>query len=110
MRPSTTVFLAASATGRRSTRTRPSPPLSLDHFIQRQRVLSLWRSILRAAYRIPKSSPTRDETIAYARAEFERNKHVSELSQIRYLISTGKAEFDGMQRYIDELAAAAGKG
>ncbi|KAL2402937.1 hypothetical protein ABEF93_006145 [Exophiala dermatitidis] len=103
MRPSTTALLGATRTRTR----RPPPPLSLDHFIQRQRVLSLWRSILRAAYRIPKSSPTRDETIAYARGEFERNRHVEDLSQIRYLISTGKAEFDGMQRYIDELAANA---
>lgn len=77
--------------------------LSLEHFIQRQRVLSLWRTILRSAYRIPRDR--RGETVAYARAEFERNRSVQDLSQIRYLVSTGKVEFEGMQRYIDELAA-----
>jgi hypothetical protein len=41
----------------------------------------------------------------YARNEFERQKNVTDLTQIRYLVSTGKAEFEGMQRYIDELAA-----
>jgi len=84
---------------------RKPPPPSLEHFIQRQRVLSLWRNILRACYRIPKDSEKRTETIAYAKAEFERNKHVADITQIRYLISTGKTEFESMQRYIDELAA-----
>jgi hypothetical protein len=79
------------------------PPLSLDHFLQRQRVISLWRSVVRALYKIPKAH--RDEPMRYARNEFERNKDVSDLSQIRYLISTGKTEFGSMQRYIDELAA-----
>jgi hypothetical protein len=79
------------------------PPLSLEHFVQRQRVISLWRSVVRAIYKIPKAH--RDEPVQYARNEFERHKNVTDLTQIRYLISTGKTEFDGMQRYIDELAA-----
>ena len=109
MRPSARLLLASpSSTGNAvrtsSTRSgRRPPPLSLEHFIQRQRVLGLWRTILRSLYKIPKD--TRGEPIAYARGEFERNKHVSDVSQIRYLISTGKVEFDSMQRYIDELAS-----
>ena len=79
------------------------PPLNLDRFLQRQRAISLWRSIVRALYKIPKAH--RDEPIQYARTEFARHKTVTDLTQIRYLISTGKTEFDGMQRYIDELAA-----
>ena len=39
------------------------------------------------------------------RNEFERNKAVQDIAQIRYLLSTGKTEFDTMRRYIDELAA-----
>lgn len=85
-----------------STRFR-KPPLSLDHFLQRQRVLSLWRDIVRATKRIPPSN-TRNEICQYARQSFENNRSVTDLTQIRYLISTGKTEFDGMQRYIDELA------
>ncbi|KAI9374994.1 hypothetical protein BJX61DRAFT_540268 [Aspergillus egyptiacus] len=81
------------------------PTISLDHFIQRQRVLALWREIIRALNKIP-NSPTRTELRDYARHEIERNRNVTDLQHIRYLISTGKSEFDMMRRYIDEQAAA----
>ncbi|KKK26256.1 hypothetical protein ARAM_003341 [Aspergillus rambellii] len=96
--------------------TRPSklrkPTISLDHFIQRQRVISFWREIVRSLYsdqlnvseEIPKS-PTRDELRDYARHEFERHRNVTDLQHIRYLLSTGKSEFEMMKRYIDEQAA-----
>ena len=38
----------------------------------------------------------------FARAEFERTREVHDIGHIRYLISTGKTQFDGMRRYIDE--------
>lgn len=79
------------------------PILGLDHFLQRQRVIALWREIVRAIYKIP-ASATRVEMRDFAREEFERNRHVEELSQIRYLISTGKTQFDSMRRYVDEQA------
>lgn len=79
-------------------------PLGLEHFLQRQRVLSLWREIVRVINKIPPSS-TRNEMRHYARQSFERNRNVTDLTQIRYLVSTGKTEFEGMQRYIDELAS-----
>jgi hypothetical protein len=79
------------------------PALSLEHFLQRQRVLSLWRSIVRALYKVPKAH--RAEPMQYAREEFERHRDVKDVTQIRYLVSTGKTEFESMQRYIDELAA-----
>ncbi|PGH14707.1 hypothetical protein AJ79_02873 [Helicocarpus griseus UAMH5409] len=72
------------------------PALSLEHFLQRQRALSLWREIVRATNKIPKSS-AREEMRSFARHEFRRNKDVTDL--------TGKTEFDAMRRYIDELAA-----
>ncbi|KIV94440.1 hypothetical protein PV10_02207 [Exophiala mesophila] len=90
---------SAGAAGR--LRNKP-PPLSLDQFIQRQRVLTLWRDIVRSLYKIPANR--RGEPITYARTEFERNRHVQDIQQIRYLISTGKTEFEAMRRYIDELA------
>ncbi|KAJ0419288.1 complex 1 protein-domain-containing protein [Aspergillus carlsbadensis] len=80
------------------------PTISLDHFIQRQRVIALWREIVRALNKIP-NSPTRSELRDYARQEFERHRNVTDLQHIRYLISTGKSEFDMMRRYIDEQAA-----
>ncbi|OAP61787.1 hypothetical protein AYL99_03990 [Fonsecaea erecta] len=90
-----------------SSRFRKSPPLSLDHFIQRQRVLSLYRDILRSLYR-HMSPPQRGESIAYAKGEFTRNKDVQELDKIRYLISMGKAEWDGVRRGVEEMGPARG--
>lgn len=80
------------------------PALSLDHFLVRQRVIHLWRDIVRAIYKIP-PSPMRNEMRAYARGEFERNRNVTDLTQIRYLASTGKTEMETMQRYVYEQAA-----
>lgn len=40
----------------------------------------------------------------FARGEFERNKFVHDLGHIRYLISTGKTQFDSMKRYIEQNA------
>ena len=74
------------------------PPLSLDHFLLRQRVLALYRTIIRACNRIP--SPIREEMQEYTRAEFERQKDVEDLRKIRYLLSTGKAEFDRLMGQI----------
>ncbi|KAF2140914.1 uncharacterized protein K452DRAFT_288319 [Aplosporella prunicola CBS 121167] len=77
--------------------------LGLEHFIQSKRALSLWREIVRALNKIPPSS-TKSELRKFARDEFERNRHVSDITHIRYLISTGKTEFDSMKRYIEEQA------
>ncbi|KAM5355447.1 hypothetical protein ACJ41O_002093 [Fusarium nematophilum] len=87
--------------------TRPGGPrlkqtLSLDQFIQRARVLSLYRTILRGTKRIA-DPVTRAESRKYARDEFERHRNVTDVSHIRYLLSTGKTEWDGMERYIDGM-------
>jgi hypothetical protein len=79
------------------------PVLGLDQFIQRSKTLGLWREILRAVYKIPPSS-TRDEMRRFARGEFEQQRHVTDLQHIRYLVSSGKTQFDAMKRYIDEQA------
>ena len=95
--------VSSSVPARPPLRRAGKPTLGLENFLQRQRVISLWRSVVRALHKIPKAH--RDEPMQYARNEFERHKKVTDLTQIRYLISTGKTEFDSMQRYIDELAA-----
>ncbi|KAJ5949157.1 hypothetical protein N7454_000741 [Penicillium verhagenii] len=86
----------------RSNQTNPLFPPGM--FIQRQRVLALWREIVRALNKIPPST-TRTELHSYARQEFERRRDVTDLQHIRYLLSTGKAELDTMRRYIDEQVA-----
>ncbi|KAJ5579902.1 uncharacterized protein N7459_005887 [Penicillium hispanicum] len=95
-------LLAAISRGQPSKLKKPA--VSLDHFIQRQRVLAFWREVVRALNKIPPSS-TRTELHAYARQEFERHREVTDLPHIRYLLSTGKAEFETMRRYIDEQVA-----
>ncbi|OTA68657.1 hypothetical protein K449DRAFT_461489 [Hypoxylon sp. EC38] len=76
--------------------------LSLDHFLLRSRALSLYRSIIRGTRKI--SDPaTRAETLNFARAEFERHRHITDISHIRYLLSTGKTEWESMERYIGRM-------
>ena len=97
----------SSATSSKSPNSRrplpKAPPLSLEHFLLRSRVLNLYRTIVRAIYQIP-DPDARKEPIAHAKEEFARNKNVKDTAQIRYLVSTGKAEWDGMRRYVEELA------
>ncbi|KAL9138158.1 MAG: hypothetical protein Q9175_000629 [Cornicularia normoerica] len=92
----------ATASTRSSRLPSSKPPLSLDHFLLRQRVLSLYRTTVRACHKIP--PPTREEMKKYAREEFEQHKAVEDLRKIRYLLSTGKAEFErlGKQSSVPE--------
>lgn len=79
------------------------PALTLEHFLLRQRVLGLYRTIARALTALPRDSAQRRELRAHARAEFERHREVADAGKIRYLVSTGKTEFDGMKRYLEEM-------
>ncbi|KXL43408.1 hypothetical protein M433DRAFT_318954 [Acidomyces richmondensis BFW] len=72
--------------------------LTLEH---RARALALWRDIIRNIRKIPPSE-TREEMRTFARGEFERHKYVHDLGHIRYLISSGKTQFDTMRRYIEQ--------
>ncbi|KAM0287037.1 hypothetical protein ACHAQH_000722 [Verticillium albo-atrum] len=83
-------------------RTRLKKTLSLDHFLQRGRVLSLYRTILRGTAHIADPS-TKAESRRYARGEFERHRDVTDIGHIRYLLSTGKVEWDSMGRYVEGL-------
>ena len=79
-----------------------TPPLSLDFFLQRQRVLSLWREILRALAKISDDSMAM-EMRAFAREEFIRHRQVTDIAKIRYLISTGREQFRSMSRYVEQI-------
>ncbi|KAI1812959.1 complex 1 LYR protein [Poronia punctata] len=89
----------ATGTARKS---RIGQTLSLDHFLQRARVLALYRTILRGTRRIADPT-TRAETRSFARAEIERRRNVTDLDHVRYLLSTGKTEWESMERYIDGM-------
>ncbi|KAL5383760.1 hypothetical protein PMIN04_000557 [Paraphaeosphaeria minitans] len=77
-------------------RSRGKSPIGLDHFIQRQRALALWKDIVRSTISIA-DRDMRQEMLRFARAEFEKHRHVTDLGHIRYLISTGKTHFDTMK-------------
>ncbi|CAJ0545650.1 Ff.00g091230.m01.CDS01 [Fusarium sp. VM40] len=91
----------------RSSGSRLKPTLSLDQFIQRGRVLAFYRTILRGTKKIG-NPQTRAESRRYARDEFDRRRNVTdsppmEKSHVRYLLSVGKTEWEGMERYIDGM-------
>lgn len=94
--------------------------LTILKFIQRTRVISFYRTILRGTKHIA-DAQTKAESRRYARDEFERHRNVTDLvcgadspfhlnyapritnmsqSHIRYLLSTGKTEWEGMERYV----------
>ncbi len=70
------------------------PRLNLSNFLLRQRVIALWRDVVRTTNKIPKGSSSRREMTEFAREEFERNKGVEDPVQIRYLVSTGKTQLE----------------
>jgi hypothetical protein len=88
------------ATARKPSRL--GPALSLDHFLQRGRVLAFYRTVMRGVHKI-QDPQTRRESRRYARDEFERHRHVTDIAHIRYLLSTGKTEWDTMERYIGSM-------
>ncbi|KAI8240255.1 LYR motif-containing protein 2 [Colletotrichum sp. SAR 10_99] len=102
MPPFTPLWSAIRSYSNGPAKSRLGKTLSLDHFLQRSRVLSLYREILRGTQRIADPT-TRAESRRYARDEFERHRDVTDINHIRYLISTGKTEFQSMERYIDGM-------
>lgn len=106
----TTISRRAQSSARSQTRQRDrshvfkaGQTLSLERFLLRARVLKLYRTIIRAIYQIPDRTARKDP-VAHAKGEFARNRNVQESEQIRYLVSTGKAEWEGMRRYVEEMA------
>ncbi|TGJ65736.1 hypothetical protein EYR41_009682 [Orbilia oligospora] len=63
---------------RRYASSRSGAKLGLDRWIQRSRVLALWREILRTVRHI-EDPATREEMRSWARHEFKRNKNVEEM-------------------------------
>ncbi|EPE04479.1 complex 1 lyr protein [Ophiostoma piceae UAMH 11346] len=93
---------AGAAPASPSTRLRKKAPLDLKLFIQRSRVIGLYRTIVRGSRQI--SDPTtRKETLKFARAEFERNKNETDAERVRYLLSTGKSEWENAERYFEGM-------
>ncbi|KAI0033439.1 complex 1 protein-domain-containing protein [Vararia minispora EC-137] len=69
----------------------PPPPPTLKHFILQARVLGLYRYAIRAARNIPDQA-ARKETIKWIRSEFERNRHIYDVSVIEEKLATGRRD------------------
>ncbi|KAH9968904.1 hypothetical protein BC827DRAFT_1121360 [Russula dissimulans] len=74
------------------------PQLSLKHFILRQRVLSFYRTAIRASRVIPDPA-TRKETISWVRAEFERNKDILDADLIEAKLRASRRELEQILPY-----------
>ncbi|KAI0257495.1 complex 1 protein-domain-containing protein [Lactifluus subvellereus] len=72
--------------------------LSLKHFILKQRVLSLYRTAIRASRAIPDRA-TRKETIEWVRTEFERNKHITNPDLVEDKLRAGRRELEQVLPY-----------
>ncbi|KAJ7666421.1 hypothetical protein B0H17DRAFT_1089749, partial [Mycena rosella] len=65
--------------------------LTLRHFILQQQVLNLYRYAIRSSRAIH-DPLTRKETILWIRAEFERNRHLTDLALIEDKLKMGRRE------------------
>jgi hypothetical protein len=72
--------------------------LSLQHFIHRQRVIGLFRSMLRMAMQI-KTNNMKDETIKQIRFEFQKNKIIDDKLAIKSFLLEG----DRQIKYLSSL-------
>ncbi|KAI9266107.1 complex 1 protein [Sporodiniella umbellata] len=69
--------------------------LSLDHFLIRSQVISLYRQIARCTKGMEKSNAR--ELLNWARADFERHRHERNIDNIKALISSGKHQMHSLQ-------------
>ncbi|KAF8633963.1 hypothetical protein AX15_001143 [Amanita polypyramis BW_CC] len=67
--------------------------LSLRHFVLRQQAVHLYRRALRASRAIP-DPRARRETVAFFRAEFDRNSHLSNVDVIESRIKAARREIN----------------
>lgn len=89
-----------STNPRTLTPTHPPFP-TLSEFLLRQRALHLYRAIVRATNRIPRTSATRAELKSYAREEFERVRGVAAGSRdARVLVERGEREFERVRGWL----------
>ncbi|EPQ60866.1 hypothetical protein GLOTRDRAFT_102567 [Gloeophyllum trabeum ATCC 11539] len=65
--------------------------LTLKHFILKHRVLNLYRQAIRSVRSIP-DPQARKETVAWIRAEFERNKHLTDVPTIEDRLASGRRD------------------
>ncbi|KAI9363795.1 hypothetical protein BD770DRAFT_407355 [Pilaira anomala] len=69
--------------------------LTLDHFLLKGQVISLYRQIVRCTKGMDKNDAK--ELIHWARADFERHRKERDIETIKSLISAGKHQMHSLQ-------------
>uniref|UniRef100_A0A8B9GB98 LYR motif-containing protein 2 n=1 Tax=Amazona collaria TaxID=241587 RepID=A0A8B9GB98_9PSIT len=75
----------------------PPGSLNLKQFLRRQKVLQLYRKILRAVREVPAEADRR-YLKDWAREEFRRNKDATDEDAIRMMITQGNMQLQELQR------------
>ncbi|CAL8315469.1 unnamed protein product [Merluccius merluccius] len=75
----------------------PTAALTLKQFLQRQRVLGLYRTMLRTIRRVPDPADQRYLKV-WARDEFQRNKTATNQDAIRMMIMQANDHLEELQR------------
>ncbi|XP_028460564.1 LYR motif-containing protein 2 [Perca flavescens] len=75
----------------------PSAALSLKQFLQRQRVLGIYRNMLRAIRKVPDQAD-RKYLSDWARDEFKRNKNATDQDAIRMMITQASNHLEELHK------------
>ncbi|KAH8550267.1 hypothetical protein BGW37DRAFT_558324 [Umbelopsis sp. PMI_123] len=70
--------------------------LSLEHFLAKRRVISLYRDILRSLKGLNKTEA--EEIRQWARSDFEHYRNEKDLEKIKSLITSGKQQMRNVQQ------------
>ena len=68
---------------------------TLEHFVQRARTIQLYRRIQRSVRYLDPT--TKRELTTWARTDFDRHRHVTDINRIKYLYSTGARQVQQME-------------
>ncbi|KAM6905822.1 LYR motif-containing protein 2 [Anarhichas minor] len=74
----------------------PSAALSLKQFLQRQRVLGIYRNMMRTIRKVPDEAD-RKYLSDWARDEFKRNKNATDKDAIRMMITQANNHLEELQ-------------
>ncbi|XP_030638596.1 LYR motif-containing protein 2 [Chanos chanos] len=75
----------------------PPAALTLKQFLQRQKILSLYRNMLRAIRQVPDATDRKYLT-DWAREEFKRNKDATNQDAIRMMITQANMHLEDLKR------------
>ncbi|KAI9033349.1 hypothetical protein DFJ74DRAFT_652141 [Hyaloraphidium curvatum] len=86
---------AAKAGASLASRLKDLPPLSLKEFMSRQRVLRLYREVLKIARHTKPSD--REEVRQWARGEIERYRNETDAEKISHLLNYGSQQLHSLR-------------